>query len=199
MIHGGCAAKASPVFSGDIQELSARYSDNKQRFDSNIIAGCVRCKHGHIQALVCRPFSVKLRPFPTTFWLTCPYLIRRAGMIESLGGVRELEEYMTSHRMLHEWRHYNYLHQVIRLRLIDKHSCRYIRKYHVHVFRSVMRSGIGGMKYGEGICVKCLHLQTASCLVLGRHPAREWLREKGLCGECQECICSKKLPSEFTH
>ena len=112
-------------------------------------------------------------------------------MIEAQGGVRGLEAYMTSRGMLHEWRHYNYIHQVIRLSLIDKHSCRYIRKYHAHVFRSVMRSGIGGMKYGEGICVKCLHLQTASLLVLGRHPASEWLREKGLSDECTEGWCKR--------
>ena len=112
-------------------------------------------------------------------------------MIEALGGVRELEEYMTSRKMLHEWRRYNYLHQVIRLRLMDKKFCRYTRKYHANVFRSVMRSGIGGMKYGEGICVKCLHLQTASLLVLGRHPASEWLREKGLSGECPEGLCKR--------
>ena len=193
-IHGGCAIKASPVFSADIQELSARYSDNKQRFDESIIVGCVRCSHGHIQVLVCRPFSHKLRPFPTTFWLTCPYLVRQAGMIESQGGVRELEDYMTSRGLIHEWRRYNYTHQVIRLRLMDKNLCRYTRKYHANVFRSVMRSGIGGMKYGEGICVKCLHLQTASFLALGCHPASEWLKGKNLCGECLECICTKMLP-----
>ena len=42
------------------KELSGRYSDNKQRFDPSLIAGCVRCRHGGIQVLVCRPFSVKL-------------------------------------------------------------------------------------------------------------------------------------------
>ena len=197
-ICGGCV-KASPVFAGDILELTERYSDNKQKFDAGIIAGGVRCRWGHIQALACRPFSVRLRPFPTTFWLTCPYLVRRSGMVESQGGVRELEEYMTSRGMLHEWRRYNYLHQVIRLQLMSERFCRYTRRYHAHIFRSVMRSGIGGMKYGEGICVKCLHLQTASYLVLGRHPASKWLREKGLCGECQECLCpKKKLPRNFS-
>ena len=190
---GGCV-KASPVFCRDIERLSARYSDSRQRFDTQIIAGGVRCSHGYIQVLVCRPFSRRLRPFPTTFWLTCPYLIRQAGMIESHGGVRELEEYMTIRRLGREWREYNLIHQVIRLRLLDKFTCRYTRKYHNNVFRSVIRSGIGGMKLGENICVKCLHLQTASFIALGRHPAGEWLKEKGLCGECTEALCAKKLP-----
>ena len=184
---GRCAAavkRASPVFVGELQELSGRYSDNKQRFDPSLTAGCVRCRHGGIQVLVCRPFSVRLRPFPTTFWLTCPYLERRAGMIESQGGVRELEEYMTSRKMLHEWRKYNFQHQTVRLGLMGRNFCWYMCKYQANIFRTVMRSGIGGMKLGENITVKCLHLQTAAYIGLGRHPASEWLKSKGLFGDC---------------
>ena len=184
---GRCAAvKASPVFVGELQELSGRYSDNKQRFDPSLIAGCVRCRHGGIQVLVCRPFSVRLRPFPTTFWLTCPYLVRRAGMIESQGGVRELEEYMTRNNMLHEWREYNLQHQAVRFGLMGESFRRYMCRYQAKIFRSVMCSGIGGMKLGENITVKCLHLQTAAYIGLGRHPGSEWLKSKGLCGDFGE-------------
>ena len=181
--------KASPVFDRDIKKLVLRFSDKKQKFDAGIISGGVRCRFGHVQVLVCRPFSCRLRPFPTTFWLTCPYLIKRAGMIESHGVVKGLEDYMTSHGLIHEWRKYNYLHQVIRIMLMNKFHCRYTRKYHAAKFRSVMHSGIGGIKYCENISVKCLHLQTASFIALGRHPGSEWLREKNLCGECQEKLC----------
>ena len=80
---------------------------------------------------------------------------------------------------------------------MSKHSCKFTKKYHANVFRSVMRSGIGGMKYGEGICVKCLHLQTASFLALGCHPAGEWLKGKNLCGECIECMCREKNRTEL--
>ena len=181
ILRGRCF-RASPVFRGEIEELSGRYSDNKQRFDPSLIAGGVRCRFGGVQVLVCRPFSRKLRPFPTTFWLVCPYLVRLAGEVESKGGVRELEEFMTARNMFHEWRRYNLQHQVIRLVLAGK--CRVFRKYHAKVFRSVMRSGIGGMKQTGIISVKCLHLQTASFLALGRHPGGEWLRQKGLCSDC---------------
>ena len=181
--YGGCF-RASPVFRGEIQELSGRYSDNKQRFDPSLIAGGVRCRFGGVQVLVCRPFSRKGRPFPTTFWLVCPYLVRLAGEVESHGGVRELEAFMTSRNMFHEWRNYNLQHQVIRLGLAGK--CSAFRKYHAKVFRSVMRSGVGGMKQADIISVKCLHLQTASFIALGRHPGGEWLRQKGLCSDCSE-------------
>ncbi len=183
---GRCAGviKASPVFVGEVQELSCRYSDRKQRFDPSLIAGCVRCRHGGIQVLVCRPFSVRLRPFPTTFWLTCPYLIKRAGMIESQGGVRELEEYMTRKNMLHDWKKYNLMHGKVRAALMGKYFSKYMCRYWGKIFRAVMSSGIGGMKLGENITVKCLHLQTAAYIGLGSHPVGEWLKSKGLCGDC---------------
>ena len=177
---GGCL-RVSPVFVGEIRELSARYSDNKQRFDPSLIAGCVRCRFGGIQVLVCRPFSRKLRPFPTTFWLVCPYLTRRAGMLESQGGVKELEGAI---RDVHGWRRFNVLHQVIRLRLMGEVQRRFMQKYHAKIFRSVMRSGIGGMKQTDCVNVKCLHLQAASMIALGRHPDGEWLKASGLCSDC---------------
>ena len=181
--------KASPVFDKDIKKLELKFSDKKQKFDASIIAGGIRCKFGNIQVLVCRPFSFKGRPFPTTFWLTCPYLIKRAGMIESLGGVKELENYMSSRNLIHEWRKYNFLHQVMRIKLMNKFHCRYTRKYHGAKFKSVIHSGTGGIKCSDNIAVKCLHLQTASFIALGRHPGSKWLREKNLCGECTEKLC----------
>ncbi|MBQ7544008.1 MAG: DUF501 domain-containing protein [Synergistaceae bacterium] len=178
---GGCL-RVSPVFAVELRELSARYSDNKQRFDPSLIAGCVRCRFGGIQVLVCRPFTGK-RIFPTTFWLVCPYLTKLAGTLESRGGVSELEK---SIKDVHEWRRYNMLHQVIRLGLAGKVQRRFMQKYRASVYRSVMRSGIGGMKQTDGVNVKCLHLQAASMIALGRHPGGEWLRTAGLCSDCGE-------------
>lgn len=110
-------------------------------------------------------------------------------MIESQGGVRELEEYMTRKNMLHEWRQYNLQHQAVRLGLMVKDFCGCVRKFRAGIFRTLMRSGVGGMKLGENITVKCLHLQTAAYIGLGRHPASEWLKSKGLCPDScpQDC------------
>ena len=184
-ICGGCF-RASPVFCGEIRELAHRYSDSKQRFDPDIIAGAVRCRFGRIQVLVCRPFSRNGRPFPTTFWLVCPYLSRLAGQIEAQHGVHELEGYMRSNNLGREWRDYSLKHQVIRLRLLDGNTCRVMRRFKGKIFRALMRSGIGGMKQGETISVKCLHLQTASFIAMNYHPAAEWLKSKGLYGDCLE-------------
>ena len=59
---GGCRT-ASPVF----------------------VAREILCRFGHVRVQVCRPWGRKV--FPTSFWLVCPYLVRLAGKIESMGGV----------------------------------------------------------------------------------------------------------------
>ena len=171
--YGGCL-RVSPVFWWELEELSAR-------FDASLIAGAVRCKFGGVKVLVCRPFSRKLRPFPTTFWLACPHLSHLAGTLESNGGVRELEGVIAD---LHEWRRYNMLHQKLRLGLMSGEERKFMFRHNTKIFRSVMRSGLGGIKQTDRVNVKCLHLQAASFIALGRHPGGEWLRANGLCSEC---------------
>ncbi len=161
------------------------------RFDLEIVSGCARrCRFGKVQVIVCKPISQTGRLFPTNFWLMCPHLIHRAGMIESQQGVHELEDWMTKRKFFHQWRKYNIAHQTLRLSQINTHQLSFIRKYHKGIFRHLIGTGIGGMKYTDIITVKCLHLQTASYLAMRYHPAEEWLISKGLCGECQTCMCT---------
>lgn len=159
---GGCV-KASPVF----------------------VAGEKLCSFGHVMIQICRPFGRKI--FPTSFWLKCPYLVKLAGKIESLGGVHELEEYIYANNLVHEWRRYNIIHQSLRVILGGRYENDFARKYRTKIFRDVMRGGVGGIRVGEGVNVKCLHLQTASFIGLNYHPASEWLKSHGLCGEISEC------------
>ena len=163
---GGCV-KASPVF----------------------VAGEKFCSFGHVIVQICRPFGRKI--FPTSFWLKCPYLVKLAGKIESLGGVHELEEFITSHNLIHEWRRYNIIHQSLRVILGGRYENDFARRYRGKIFRDVMRGGVGGIRVGEGVNVKCLHLQTASFIGLNFHPAGEWLKSHGLCGECENGFCDR--------
>lgn len=167
--YGGCLINgASPVF----------------------VAWVKRCRFGRVQVQVCRPWGRRRKVFPTSFWLVCPYLVKRAGMIESSGGVRELQDYITSRGLVHEWRRYNMMHQVLRLRLGGKRMNEFVRRYRPKIFRDVMRGGVGGIHVGEGgVSVKCLHLQAASFIGLGHHPAGQWLKAEGLCGDCGSGLC----------
>lgn len=152
------------------------------------IYGVKLCRFKRVQIQICRPFGRKFQPFPTTFWLTCPYLVKRAGMIESSGGIHELENYIISRGLIHEWRKYNFLHQIIRLELAGK-IADFMRRYRTKIFRDVIRGGIGGIKNTDSVNIKCLHLQTASFLGLGFHPAGEWLKVNGLYGDCKKGLC----------
>ena len=187
----------SPIFLREIKSLENIYSDKKQRFDSSlVIASGKRCKFNHIQVIICAPVScnsrLRLRPFPTSFWLTCPYLIKLAGKIESQGGVRELEGYIKSNGLIHDWTKYNLLHQIIRAGLINKNLRNFLMRHSSNLFRNLMRGGVGGIKYKAGeVNAKCLHLQAASFMALNFHPGSEWLKSKSLCGSCENNLCGR--------
>ena len=192
----------SPIFLREIKFLESTYSDKKQRFDSSlVIASGKRCKFNHVQVIICSPISCNsrvIRPFPTTFWLTCPYLTKLAGKIESQGGVSQLEEYIKSNGLIHDWTKYNLLHQFIRSALINKNLREFLMRQKSNLFRNLMRGGVGGIKYKAGeVNAKCLHLQTASFLALNYHPCSEWLKSKSLFGSCNSNLCPACSKSLF--
>ena len=161
------------------------------RFDPSLIIDAKKCRFNHIQVLICRPVGKKLRPFPTSFWLTCPYLIKLAGKIEADGGVKELEKFLIENKLKKKWHEYNFLHQLIRLKFMEKHTAEFMRKFHGKIFRALIRGGVGGINYFGNVNVKCLHLQTASFIALNHHPASDWLKSKGLCpgADCDKILC----------
>jgi hypothetical protein len=55
------------------------------------VAVVARCEAGRPVAVEQPPRLPDGRPFPTTFWLTCPGLARRIAELESAGGVAALE------------------------------------------------------------------------------------------------------------
>ena len=163
--------------------------------DQNLIISSAKiCSHGKIQVIFCKSLNSKLKPFPNNFWLTCPYLIKLASKIEADGGVHDLQKYLTGNNKSHDWNKFNYLHQVIRINLIDLNTRRFLRKYRPKIFNSLRLNGIGGINYKSksGINIKCLHLQTASYLALNFHPGSEWLNSKNL-NLNAECNCPEKF------
>ncbi len=170
----------------------------KHKFDSSLIHGAAKiCRRGGIQVLTCNPVSRKMQPFPTSFWLTCPFLIKRASKIESQGGVKELEIYMKNSGVKNKYSEYNIFHQVIRIKLMGKIKCESMRRFKNKIFRNLIRGGIGGImrnNTNDFLTVKCLHLQVASFLALGTHPASDWLEKHKLNAECPadyDCVFIK--------
>ena len=160
-----------------------------RRFDASIVLGAAaRCRRGVPTVLTCAPLR-GLRPFPTTFWLVCPWLDRRAGMAEAEGGVRRLEAWLADHALA-EHRAYARLHQRIRLALLAPGQEAWLRRGHRALFDRLRRGGVGGIHAAwPEARVKCLHLQTASWLALGHHPGAELLDAWGLGGERGGAAC----------
>ncbi len=162
-----------------------------RRFDpSGVVQIAVRCPWGVPQVLKCAPFR-GWWPFPTTFWLSCPWLIKAAGALESENGVSRLEDFLRGDRSA--WIDYQMSHGVLRVSMIPEARRSFMRKYRRPLWDVLRKGGIGGIDYGrsEDLSVKCLHLQIASWLALGHHPGGSWLRENLPETHCHDrrCLC----------
>ena len=147
-----------------------------------------RCSFGIHQVLICAA-EKKARPFPTTFWLICPHLVRAAGMLESQNGVASMEtEIMKSESDAGEWVKYNLCHAALRIALMPEARRVFLSRYERRRFDVIRRGGVGGIAdFSRG--VKCIHLQLASYLGMGYHPASAWMRENIEAWECCDGCC----------
>jgi hypothetical protein len=129
-----------------------------------------------------------MKPFPTSFWLVCPFLLRTLGKIESDGGVAEMRE--KSFGSADEWREYHLLHALIRLSMLGGAQRAYLRNRRRPLYRAICARGAGGAAYSaDPIAVKCLHLQAASYMALGHHPMSGWLSSRVSEWECDAAHC----------
>lgn len=160
-----------------------------RRFDVSVVRAIARrCAHGFPQVIVCHTFAGE-EPFPTTFWLTCPYLDRKCGELESQQQISRLEEVFTARRKdVLAW-HQRYA--ALRESLIVPAKARQIAEKNLGLLKAVLGKGVGGINYCENPqAAKCLHLQTATWLGMKRHPASDWLAEKLGDLECDNVQCA---------
>lgn len=155
-------------------------------FEPAIALGIARrCRWGMPQVLLCVPFF-RGKPFPTTFWLSCPFLAMMCSQMEALGGIKQLEEFMKDNADDRDWLDFNVEHALLRLALLSRGERRYLQKARKGMMDRLRLSGVGGIARRSGFNVKCLHLQVASWLALRKHPAESWLKERLSTVECEE-------------
>jgi len=130
-----------------------------------LFAVAMRCSHGYPQVTINYPLQIEkehLIPFPTLFWLTCPYLRLSIDRLEAAGMVGEAEKmlqdvpramdaYQTAHKeyIAERWQ---LLSERDREQLIN-----------AGMTSSMLERGIGGL--ADQRKVKCLHLHYAHYLV----------------------------------
>jgi len=176
--HG--AGGLSPLFS--FQRISpgmlsiVRSQMKGRKFSDAMIEGtCSACKWGYPRVVVCSPL-LRGRPFPTLFWLSCPWLVLQAGRLESQGGVRELEDVLGSRRAA--WVSFNTRASLLRLFMISSCHRKFMNRFSRKKYYVLRRTEVGGISPSDRITVKCIHLQLAAFLAMRAHPGSDWLLEK---------------------
>ena len=103
----------------------------------------VRCPYGRPAVTEQAPFDDTGRPFPTTFWLTCPHLVAGVSRLEAAGGVER-------------W---------MRVAADDPPLARSLARAHEEqrALRPELDAGIGGAAAGAS-GLKCLHAHVAFAL-----------------------------------
>lgn len=171
-----------------VQQIGGANAGRGMNFSSKFVLGVVnRCLYGNARVLLCRCMKDGV-PFPTSFWLVCPHLVKVAGRLEAENGVASMEAASAGDAAV--WLSFHTMHARLRMCLLHAARRKFMRAYRGNMYRSLCLGGVGGITYAKGkVHVKCLHLQIASFLAMGWHPAEKWLREKIPNWQCRSVLC----------
>ena len=146
-----------------------------------------RCAYGYPVVVRVHPV-VDGRPFPTLYWLTCPYLSTHIDRLESAGWIGRLEERLAVDDAFAERYRAAQASYVDRRRaLLSDEECRELAAR--GMLESLSERGIGGIR--ETNRLKCLHVHVAHALV-SANPVGETVLRKVARVECppERVICS---------
>jgi len=135
------------------------------------------CPFNKPALLITNPYSKEYGVFPTTYWLSCPYLVKEVGKLEDKGTIRELTKRLHNDpefkRKMQE-AHENYRKH--RLEYLNEDSSENINNVSADIVKVLKSSGVGGIRDKQGI--KCLHTHLADYLVNGQNPVGKFVWEK---------------------
>ena len=128
-----------------------------------------RCCYGYPQIIINRPIVYEgetLRVFPTTFWLTCPFLSRAISRLEGGGLVGTLQDKVnTDNEFAAKVAENHREHAQFRTSLISDEMLNSLAKNYPNEYKVLTKTGIGGVRSFEG--VKCLHAHFSDYMILG--------------------------------
>jgi hypothetical protein len=129
-----------------------------------------RCRHGFPAVTEQAPFDPDGAPFPTTYYLTCPWLVAGLARREAAGGVREWTERAASEPDLRA-----------SLERANDDQRR---------LRPSVEGGIAGTRNGT---LKCLHAHAAFALARPGYELGEQILEEAGETWCPDARCEKAL------
>ena len=139
-------------------------SEQIGRKPDNLKDVALRCPFSYPAVLLTSPYEESI-VFPTSYWLSCPYLVKKVSIIEDQGLIQEL-----TNKLKIDKKFKNKLqraHEDYAKRRVDLLECK-IEALPEGIRDVIVNSGVGGIVDKEGI--KCLHTHLADYLVNGKNP-----------------------------
>ena len=138
------------------------------------------CRYGFPQVIKNLPV-VDGKPFPTMFWLTCPYLVKKVSRLEEAGMITYFENKLKyNHRFRNRYLKAHQFERMLRKVEISPNLP-------VPIKKKLLSAGIGGIENPLG--VKCLHLHLADFLGGVPNPIGGEVFKKVLPLECKNNYC----------
>ena len=138
-----------------------------------VVAVAARCRFGRPAVVVTAPViegpDGRVEPFPTTFWLTCPYLVDAVSRLESSGWIARISREMKADPVA--LRQLQAAHEgAARLRreLMTPAMVRRLEALSPHAPARLASVGVAGSRDFDA--VKCLHAHLADYLGRGDNP-----------------------------
>lgn len=147
-----------------------------------------RCPYGYPQVILVYPL-IEGKPFPTTFWLTCPFLAEEIDHLEEAGWIKKMEIILREDAGLNaqlQQAHREYIEE--RMNLLSVEDRRFLADS--GMLTSLLDKGIGGI--ADFNRIKCLHLHVAHALAR-ENPIGEIVLKALPNHACspEEAICSR--------
>lgn len=146
------------------------------RRPSGTFAVLKRCRFGHPLAFASFPV-INEKPFPTIFWLTCPYLLKACGKLESALYHKYVESEIEKSEKLKK----EMLETQSKMKELKKE---FAKALGLLLPKSFYEVGIGGVK--NLYHVKCLHAHLAASFAGIESPVSRFLYEALTVLECSE-------------
>lgn len=136
-----------------------------------------RCSHGYPAVTEQAPFAEDGTPFPTTYWLTCPWLVGAVARVEAAGGVESFSTAARSDPLLAE-----------SLARADAEQ---------RALRPELDVGIAGSRSRDGL--KCLHAHAAFALARPGYVLGERILDEVGERVCPDARCARAAGDEPSH
>lgn len=149
------------------------------------------CPFGFPAVITVKPFNNSV-PAPTVYWLSCPYLNYQVDRLEAesdlISNLSNKLQFDQKFRKKMNEAHKRYAAK--RKELLSKEELNKARDISKDLYKTLINSGVGGIKEKDGI--KCLHTHLADFLVNQFNPAGEIVFKRiNWPDDCQ--ICKERI------